>query len=55
VLAGETPAWSSITAIASKTADTVSTAAIGATAIRIIVNSYSSGAELQMYTSQATD
>lgn len=53
VLAGETPVWVDITALASKTADTTSTAAVGATAIRLLVNSYSSGAELQMYTSQA--
>lgn len=55
VLNGETPVWSDISALAAKTADTTSTAAVGATAIRILVNSYSSGAELQMYTSQATD
>jgi hypothetical protein len=53
VLGGESPLWSDITALASKTADTVSTAAVGATAIRVLVNSYSSGAELQVYTSQA--
>lgn len=40
--------WSDITALASKTADTKSVATVGATAIRIILNSYSSGAELQM-------
>lgn len=55
VLGGTAPVWSNITALASKTADTTSTAAIGATAIRIIINSYSSGAELQMYTSQSSD
>jgi hypothetical protein len=55
VLDGTAPVWSNITALASKTADTVSTAAIGATAIRLLVNSYSSGAELQMYTSQASN
>jgi hypothetical protein len=54
VLAGETPVWTDITALAAKTADTTSTAAIGATAIRLKVNSYSSGAELQMYTSQVS-
>lgn len=52
VLTGETPVWVDITALASKTADTTSTATIGATAIRLLVNSYSSGAELQMYTTQ---
>jgi hypothetical protein len=54
VLAGEAAVWTDITALASKTADTTSTAAIGATAIRLLINSYSSGAELQMYTSQST-
>lgn len=48
------PVWVNISALASKTADTTSTAAVGATAIRLIVNSYSTGAELQMYTSQAS-
>jgi hypothetical protein len=54
VLAGEAPVWVNITALASKTADTTSAAAVGATAIRLLINSYSSGAELQMYTSQST-
>lgn len=44
--------WINISALASKTADTSSQATRGATAIRIILNSYSSGAELQMYTNQ---
>lgn len=52
VLAGTAPIWTSISALAAKTADTVSSSTVGATAIRIIVNSYSSGAELQMYTVQ---
>lgn len=52
VLGGTAPVWSSITALASKTADTTSTASVGATAVRLIVNSYSSGAELQFYTTQ---
>jgi hypothetical protein len=52
VLAGEDPIWTSISALAAKTADTVSSSTVGATAIRIILNSYSSGAELQMYTVQ---
>ena len=52
VLTGDAAIWSNISALASKTADTASVATIGATAIRVIVNSYSSGAELQMYTSQ---
>lgn len=40
--------WSDITALADKTADTTSTALKNATAVRITVNSYSSGAELQV-------
>ena len=52
---GQAAVWSDITALAAKTADTTSTAAVGATAVRLLVNSYSSGAELQMYISQASD
>jgi len=52
VLGGIAAVWTSITALASKTADTASVASIGATAVRVIVNSHSSAAELQMYTSQ---
>lgn len=55
ILNGDAPIWSDITALASKTADTVSTAAIGATAVRIITNSYSSGAELQLYITQPSN
>lgn len=40
--------WLAITALSAKTADTTSKSTVGATAIRLIVNSYSSGAELQM-------
>ncbi len=40
--------WQSISALAAKTADTESTATIGATGLRLVVNSYSSGGELQM-------
>ena len=53
VLAGTAAVWVNITALASKTADTTSTASVGATAIRLVVNSYTDTAELQMYTSQA--
>lgn len=49
VLAGEAPVWQSISALAAKTSDTTSSSTIGATAIRIITASYSSGAELQAY------
>lgn len=44
--------WQAITAFATKTADVVGSATLGATAIRFIVNSYSSGAECQLYVSQ---
>ncbi len=40
--------WVNISALASKTADTTSTSSRGATAIRLIVNSYTDTAELQM-------
>jgi hypothetical protein len=46
--------WIDLTALASKTADTVSTAPLGATAIRLLINSYSSGAELQMNVNHTT-
>lgn len=46
--------WIDITALAAKTADTTASATLGATAIRIKVNSYSSGAELQVNVIQPT-
>jgi hypothetical protein len=46
--------WLDISALAAKTADTTSTSTVGATAIRLKVNSYSSGAELQMNLNQTT-
>lgn len=52
LVASQDAQWFSITALAAKTADTVGSASIGATAIRFIVNSYSSGAEAQMFISQ---
>lgn len=48
LLASQSARWLDITALAAKTADTNSTATQGATAIRFVVNSYSSGAEAQM-------
>jgi hypothetical protein len=54
VLGGTAPIWVNISALAAKTQDTTSSATVGATAIRVIVNSYSSGAELQVYTTQPT-
>lgn len=47
--------WVAITALSAKTADTVGTATVGATAARLIVNSYTDTAELQMHVSQADD
>ena len=44
--------WLDISALASKTADLTSQATVGATAIRLITTSYSSGAELQMNVNQ---
>lgn len=44
--------WQNITALAAKTADTASVSQEGVSALRVVVNSYSSGAELQMYTNQ---
>lgn len=46
--------WLDITALASKTADTTSTASVGATAIRLIINSYTDTAELQMNVNQTS-
>ena len=48
IAAQQSVQWLAISALSAKTADTTSVASIGATAIRLIVNSYSSGAELQM-------
>ena len=45
-------AWFPITALTSKTADVVAAATLGATAVRLLVNSYSSAAELQMNVNQ---
>lgn len=50
---GTTVIWRDITALSAKTADTVGAATVGATAIRFVVNSYSSGAEAQMYVTQS--
>lgn len=40
--------FTDITALTTKTADTTSTSAVHATAVKVVINSYSSGAELQM-------
>lgn len=50
--AAQAAVWFPIAALAAKTADTVSAATLGASAIRLTVNSYSSGAEVQLHLSQ---
>lgn len=50
----QSSAWVNISALASKTADTASTASKGVSAVRVLTNSYSSGGELQVYLNQAT-
>ena len=47
-----TPAWFALSALTSKTADTAAIATIGVVAIRVVLNSYSAGAELQAYITQ---
>lgn len=44
--------WLDISALADKTADTTAQSTLGATAVRLMVNSYSSGAEAQMNVNQ---
>lgn len=46
--------WVDITALATKTSDTLAAASLGAIALRVVVNSYSSGAELQVNVVQPT-
>jgi len=48
----QTPFWVDVTALTSKTADTTSSTTVAATAYQFILNSYSSGAEAQVYTTQ---
>lgn len=52
LLAGITPSWNAITALASKTGDTFGQADIGATAWRLLINSLTSGATVTIQTSQ---
>jgi hypothetical protein len=47
--------FSAITALASKTADTAGQANVGATAIRLLINSVSAGATVAMYTTQSSN
>lgn len=44
--------WVDISALASKTADTSSTATLGSTAVRILINSITAGATISLYISQ---
>lgn len=53
VLAGDTPSWVAITALASKTADTYGNPSIGATAWRLLINSLTTGATVKISASQA--
>jgi hypothetical protein len=48
----QTPFWVDVTALASKTVDATSSTTVAATAYRFILNSYSSGAEAQVYITQ---
>ena len=50
---GEAEVWMNVSALASKSADTTAQISLGAVAVRLIVDSYSSGAELQMVITQA--
>ena len=52
---GEAEVWVNVSALAAKTADTTAQISLGAVAVRLIVNSYSSGAELQMVVTQASN
>lgn len=49
---GATAQWIPISALSAKTADTTSSASVGARAIRLVVNSYTDTAEIQMAVSQ---
>ncbi len=44
--------WEDVTALASKTADTTAALGIGAHAMRVVINTYSTGAELQAIVTQ---
>lgn len=52
IQAGATAQWIAISALASKTADTTASASVGARAIRLVINSYTDTAEIQMAVSQ---
>lgn len=51
-LASQSVSWHAVTALASKTADTVGVTTPGATAARLVVNSYTDGATLSLSMSQ---
>ena len=47
--------WQPLAAHTAKTSDTNAAGTIGATAMRVVINSYSAGAELQCYITQSND
>lgn len=50
--AGDAPQWFNTTSFTSKSADTLGVISRGATGLRVLVNSYSSGAEVQVYVAE---
>lgn len=52
--AAQNAQWINITALTSKTADTNSVATVGAHGVRLVVNSYTNGAEIQLNVNQPT-
>jgi hypothetical protein len=48
----QTPVWFNITSLASKTANAQGSATVGTTAVSLIFNSYTNGAEAQIYLTQ---
>lgn len=51
----QAPVWFDISALASKTANAQGSATVGTTALSIIFNSYTNGAEVQLYLTQPDD
>lgn len=47
--------WSNITALTTKTADTVGAASVGASAVQLVINSYTDTAEIVINVSQTND
>jgi len=52
--AGTTPNWIAVTALSAKTTDLQSVCDLGVTAVRMVVNSYTNSAELQMNVNQSS-